>query len=510
MSDRLEALVLGEAPLTVEQVRDVAVRGRPVSIGPSPRDRLEAARKLVFELAEMDIPVYGLNRGVGWNKDKTIDPAFFASFNRNLILSHSAGVLPYASREETRAVMLARLHTLLAGLSGIQPAVAYRYADFLNLGIHPLIPLRGSVGAADITTVSHIGLAMIGEGEVELAGNRLPASEALRRTGLEPLVLGPKDGLAIVSSNALSAGTGALAIGECADLMATADLVYALSLEAIRGHVSPLEEAVHRVRPFPGQLKSVSGIREALEGSDLWNDSDPDTIQDPLSFRDVCQIHGAVYDAIRYVKNQLELHLNSSEDNPCVLPGERRILSNANFESVSWTLGFEMLGVALHHVSKSACYRTIKLGTPAFTGLPRFLTADENASIGFCTAQKTITSLDAEIRQLINPVSTDYYSLAGDIEDHAANAPHVVAKTRAIVDRLCYILGIEALHAAQAVDLRGGIKLGRGTEAVYRAVRSAVPFLDRDRILTNDIEMAGSLVRSGELLTRAKAALAPI
>jgi histidine ammonia-lyase len=167
-----------------------------------------------------------------------------------------------------------------------------------------------------------------------------------------------------------------------------------------------------------------------------------------------------------------------------------------------------MLGIALHHVSRSACYRTIKLGTPAFTGLSRFLTADENRSIGYCTAQKTITSLDAEIRQMINPVSTDYYSLAGDIEDHAANTPLVVAKTRAIADRLSYIIGIEALHAAQAVDLRGGIKLGRGTEAVYRAIRSIVPFLDQDRRISDDIEKAGRLVRSGELLSRAKAALA--
>jgi histidine ammonia-lyase len=508
MADWQEALVLGAAPLTVEQVYEVAVGERPVVIDERVRGRLEASRKLVFELAEQDVPVYGLNRGVGWNKDKTVDPSFFAQFNRNLILSHSSGVAPYASRAETRAVMLARLHTLLSGHSGIQPAVAYRYADFLNLGIHPLLPLKGSVGAADITTVSHIGLAVIGEGDVEMGGERLSAMEALRRTGLEPLALGPKDGLAIVSSNALSAGTGALAICECRDLLETADLVCALSLEAIRGHVSPFEEAVHRVRPFPGQLRSASGIREALRGSDLWNDSDPDTLQDPLSFRDVCQIHGAAYDAVLYVKHQLELHLNSSEDNPCVLPEERRIVSCANFESVSWALGFEMLGIALHHVSRSACYRTIKLGTPAFTGLPRFLTADENRSIGYCTAQKTITSLDAEIRQMINPVSTDYYSLAGDIEDHAANTPLVVAKTRAIADRLSYIIGIEALHAAQAVDLRGGIKLGCGTEAVYRAIRSIVPLLDQDRRISDDIEKAGRLVRSGELLSRAKAALA--
>ncbi|WP_042160212.1 HAL/PAL/TAL family ammonia-lyase [Paenibacillus gorillae] len=509
MLERVEVLsdplVLDGGSLTVEQLYEVAVKGRAVRIDETARYRLEASRKLVFELAEQDIPIYGLNRGVGWNKDKVIGKTFFERFNRNLILSHSAGVGPYASVAETRAVMLARLNTLLPGHSGIEPAVAERYAEFLNQGIHPKLPLRGSVGAADITTISHIGLAMIGEGEVEWSGKRMAAGEALRQAGLAPLALGPKDGLAIVSSNALSAGLGALALQECEALLETADRVYALSLEAIRGNVSPLEEAVHRARPYPGQLRSASRVRAALLGSSLWENASTESLQDPLSFRDACQIHGAAYDALGYTKGQLELHLNSSEDNPCVLLEERKIVSCANFDSITWILGFEMLGSALHHLSKSACYRTIKLGTPAFTGLSRFLTADEERSIGYCTAQKTITSLDAEIRHLINPASTDYYALAGDIEDHAVNAPFVVMKTREIIDRLRYIIAIEALHAAQAIDLHGDLRLGRRTKAVYRAIRDEIPFLGADRDISVDIDRAYHVVKEGRLLEGAEA-----
>ncbi|WP_051236479.1 HAL/PAL/TAL family ammonia-lyase [Paenibacillus pinihumi] len=502
-----EALILDGKQLTIQDAYEVAYLGRPVQISEEAMKRVEAARQLVFELADEDIPVYGFNRGVGWNKDKVVGAEFFGQFNRNLILSHSSGVAPYAIEAEVRAVMLARLNTLLLGCTGSQPEIPRRYAEFLNAGLHPVLPLRGSVGAADITTATHIGLAFIGEGEIETAGQRLAASVALSEAGLDPLVLGPKDGLALICTNALSAGTGALALHECKELLELADIVFALSLEAIRGNVSPLDEAVHRVRPFPGQLQSLSHIRSLLEGSDLWDNYNPESLQDPLSFRDACQIHGAAYDALRYTKDQLEIQLNSSDDNPCLILEERRIVSCANYDPVSWTLGFEMLGSALHHISKSACYRTIKLGTPSFTGLTRFLTADESRSIGYCTVQKTITALDTEIRHLINPASSDYFSLAGDIEDHAANSPFVVAKTREIIDRLLIVLGIEALHAAQAIDLRGGVRLGKGTQAAYQAVRAAVPFLAEDRNLSADIEQAYRVIKSGELLSRVREAL---
>lgn len=500
----LNSLILDGKKLTIEDVESVSRERRPVVISDEAWNRLKVAREVIVELAAEGTPVYGLNRGVGWNKDKVIDPEFYEVYNRNLLLSHSAGVRPDAPEEVVRAVMLARLNGLLAGATGVDPEIAGRYADFLNLGIHPVFPLRGSVGAADITSISHIGLTMIAEGEAVVGGKRMPAIEALAEAGLAPLRLGPKDGLAIVSSNALSAGNGALALADIQSLLDTADYVYALSLEAIRGNISPLDEAVHRMRPFPGQLKSLNLIRNALKNSDLWNDFNPESLQDPLSFRDACQIHGAARDALQYARTQLELHLNSSDDNPCVLTDERRILSCANYDPVSWTLGFEMLCSALHHVSKSSCYRMIKLGDPKFTGLSRFLTADPSRSVGFCTVQKTATSLDAEIRHLSNPVSADYMSLAGDMEDHAANSPFVVSKTREIVERATYILAIEALHAAQAIDLRGNLLLGEGTRAVYHLLRSQVPFLAQDRNQTTDIELAYQLLSNGKWIKSIK------
>lgn len=484
--------------LTAETVSAIARQRTRIEICPEAMKRVEASRQLVFDLADSNVPVYGFNTGVGWNKDKMVFKDFFQEYNRNLILSHCVAVEPEASEEEVRAVMLVRLNMLLVGATGIQPAIVSMYKDMLNAGIHPVLPERGSVGEADIACLSHIGLAMIGEGEAYYEGKRMPAAEALKLARLEPIVLGPKDGLAIVSSNALSAGQGALVVQEAKELLDTADAIYSLSLEGLNGNLSPLDPKTHEVRPFPGQAYSAKRILEYLEGSYLHNPNWKRPLQDPLSFRGTAHIHGSVRDALSYVESFLELHMNSSDDNPCVILDEGRMISCSNFEVTSWVLGFEMLGLALSHMSKAACHRTIKLSSEEFTGLPRFLSPADNV-ICFGTIQKAFTSLDSEIRHLSNPVTADFFSVAGDIEDHASNAPMVVQKTRKIIDDLRYILGIEWMHAAQAVDLRNDINLGRGSRLAYDILRKEIPFYDKDRNLTVDIRKAYDLLKTGVL-----------
>lgn len=491
--------------LTIEEVARVAREGAQVEISPEAMKRVEDSRRLVFDLAESNVPIYGFTTGVGWNKDKAVFKDFFQEYNKNLILSHCVAAEPEASEAETRAVMLVRLNALLTGATGIQPAIVTMYRDLLNHGIHPVLPERGSVGEADISNCSHIGLAMIGEGEVYYKGQRMAAKEALMMEGLEPVVPGPKDGLAIVSSNALAAGEGALVLQEVKELVDMADAIYGLSLEGLNGNLSPLDPKTHEVRPFPGQGYSARRVLEYLEGSYLHSPNWKRPVQDPLSFRGTVHIHGSVRDALAYVEEYLRLHINSSDDNPCVILEERRMISCSNFEVTSWVIGFEMLGLALSHLSKMACYRTIKLSTPEFTKLPRFLSPADNV-ICFGTIQKTFTSLDAEIRHLSNPATADFFSVAGDIEDHASNAPFVVQKTRKIVDNLRYILGIEWMHAAQAVDLRTDIALGRVTKELHSLLRSRVPFYDKDRNLTVDIKKAYDLIKSGELLNTIKKA----
>ncbi|MFF2483202.1 histidine ammonia-lyase [Paenibacillus sp. NPDC058071] len=491
------AIELNGRQLTVRELEHIA-DGCRVVIAEEAITRVEQAHRLIHELAAEGVPIYGLNRGVGLNKDHEVTPEMLETFNRNLIYSHSTAVEPNASEREVRAILAARLNTLLTGGSGVRPSVVLMYRDLLNAGIHPVIPLRGSVGAGDISVLSHVGLTILGEGEVLYKGARIPAQEAFQDARIEPLTeLGPKGALSIVSSNALSAGTAALVVADTWRLLNAADAVFALSLQALQGCISPLDESLYCARPFEGAAASAANVRGLLKGGALADMDQRDKIQDPLSFRSACHVHGAARDALAYAEKQLLIQLNSSDDNPCVLPDERKLVPSSNFDVTAWTVAFEMVAIALSHVSKISCYRSLRLGTPSFTGLGRFL-SPAPGTIAFGTMQKTYTSLDAEIRLLSNPVSADYFSLAGDMEDHANNTPLVVRKTADLIDRLYYILGIEAIHAAQAIDLRGSqADLGTGSAEVYERIRGIVPPITEDRPLTPDIAAVHAWIRQG-------------
>ncbi len=501
-------IVLSGSDLTVELVRQIACDGAEVEISPDGLARLEASRQLVYDLVDSDVPVYGFNTGVGWNKDRHIASEFFKAYNENLIHSHTLGVGPEASEAEVRAAMAIRLNCLLSGNTGIQPAVALRYAEFLNHGIHPVIPERGSVGEGDIAVLSHIGLAMIGEGDVFYGGVRMSSMEAHRKAGLKPIDLGPKDGLAIVSCNAFGAGQGALVLADLVELVDQADLIYSASLSALNGNTSPLHPKVNELRRLPGQIVSAENTRNFIRGSFI-HDPDPERpVQDPLSFRGGAYVHGTLRDAMEYVDKFLTIQMNTSDDNPCLLLDERKIVSCSNFEVTTLATGFEMLAVVLSHVSRMSCYRSIRLSNPELTKLPRFLTPDETYVHAFGALQKTFTLLDTEIRHLSNPSTVDYLSLAGGIEDHANNLPHVVQRVRKIVDNLRYVLGMEMIHAAQALTLRRqknpGLPLGVGVEAAFDEFRRSVPWYDRDRNISTDIEAACQVVKSGDLLKAAR------
>lgn len=485
-----EKIILKGEDLTIEDFNLIVRENLKIEIDENVMNNLKSARKLVFELADEGVPIYGFTVGVGWNKDKKVFSRYFDKYNRNLIYAHCVASGKPMEEIYVRAAMLSRLATFLVGKTGAKPELIDMYKEFLNRGIHPVIPWDGSVGQADIATMSHIGLAMIGEGDVFYNGKRISAMEALKLEGLNPIELGPKDGLAIVSTNGQAAGAGCLLLWEMKKLIGKANILYALSLEGLNGNVTPLNKKVNELKKLKGQIKCSNDIRNHLRGSYL-NDKDiTKSLQDPLSYRDVVAVHGAVYDSIDYVKGMMENYLNTTEDNPCIIMEERKIISCANFESTNWSIGFEMLALALGHVSRMSTYRTIKLSNPYFTGLSRFLSPNEGVVQAYQTIQKNFTALDAEIRQLVNPSTLDFMAVAGDIEDHANNGVQIMKRIRRIIDNLYVILGIELLHAAQAVDLRENIVLGTDSKRLYDLLRKEVTFLDKDRPLTFDIEKA--------------------
>jgi histidine ammonia-lyase len=502
-------IALNGSELDLEKLRAIAY-GAEVEISPEGDARLKASRKLVYDLVDDDVPVYGFNTGVGWNKDRHVASDFFKNYNENVIHSHSLGMGEEAAEAEVRAVMAIRLNCLLRGNTGIQPEIAYRYAEFLNLRLHPVIPERGSVGEGDVAILSHIGLAMIGEGDVHYKGQRMTSAEAHRLAGLDVVVLGPKDALAIVSSNAFGMGQGALVVADLWNLADQADLIYAVSLEALNGNTSPLDPKIHEARGLPGQAASAALVRQFLENSYIYDPDPEKPVQDALSFRGGAYVHGSLRDALEYVTKYSLIQMNSTDDNPCLLLDERRIISCSNFEVTTVACGLEMLAIVLSHVSRMSCYRTIKLSNPVLTKLPRFLTPDEEHVHAFGTLQKTFTLLDTEIRHLSNPSSVDYMAVSGEIEDHASNLPHAAQRLRKITDNLKYILAIEMMHAAQGITLRRqknpSLRLGRATEAAYEEYRRVVPWYDKDRNLSLDIEASYGVVCGERMLEAARKA----
>lgn len=505
----MEKITLTGADLTIEQLVAIANGAAQVEISESAKRRLEAARQLVFDLVDVDYPIYGFNVGVGWNKDKKIFKEYFEKYNADMIRAHCIGVPPYASDANVRAAMLARLNTMLVGCSGLSPSIPEMYAEMLNHGIHPLVPERGSVGQGDIGLLSHIGLAVIGESEVRFGGETMLAREAFERVGLKPLALGPKDGLAIFSSNAMGAGPGAIVLHELAAFLDIAGLVYAASLEGLDGNVAPLDDRNHARRGYWGQRSEARRGRAYLAGSYLHEPNPERPLQDPLCYRSFAQIHGAAREMLAYTWERLEIQLNSTDDNPCVLIEDREIVSSANFEPLNWVLGLEGLAIALSHVSKAASLRIVRLANPVFTRLPRFLSpADE--VLCYQTVQKTFAALDAEIRHLCNPCSMDGMSLAGDMEDTSTNSPYVVQNLARIVDDLRYIFAVELMHAVQGMDLRAGKgskegkKFGRATTRLLDEVRARVPFYETDRNITLDIVALREMFVDGSLLAIAR------
>ncbi|MDE1171850.1 MAG: aromatic amino acid lyase [Verrucomicrobium sp.] len=487
-------IVLDGSSLTIEEVVAVARDRRPVSFVPLAEKRVEQARQVVLQAAQGEQPHYGINTGVGRNFDRRIPVGEIEGFNRKLLHSHAVGLPPWATDEETRAALLVRLNTALLGRAGLSVQAVRLYRDFLNHGIHPLVPKRGSVGVCDIGCLASIGLAMMGEGTVRVEGVEKPALQALAEKGLSPLRLGAKEGLAIVSSNSLSVGLAALRLEEAGRLLEALDAIYALSLEAWQAELSPLDARFDASHASPGSRASAVRVRSFLRGGALERRPASDRIHEPLSFRSAFHIHGAARDALEWAQASLTSRLNTADDNPAVFWETGEIVASAASIDLSGTLAVESLGLALSHASRAVTARLRHFEEDRPHGLPRFL-APNPETLAFATIQKTFAALDAHIRSQAAPVSADFSPLAGNMEDIGTNSVLVLERLEAILDSFWSLAAIELLHAAQAVDLLPPFALGTGTARLHAALRARVPMLAHDRPLTPDILEARAVLR---------------
>jgi histidine ammonia-lyase len=501
-------LLLDGETLSLEEIREVAGGRVQVELAPEASERVERSRALVDRVAAGEAPAYGINTGFGTLAEVRIDRKDLKTLQRNLLVSHAAGVGQPLPLSEARALLLLRCNVLAKGFSGIRPRTLQLALDMLNRDVVPVVPERGSVGASgDLAPLAHLALVLIGEGEAFHRGERMAGGEALKRAGLTPVELEAKEGLALVNGTQAMCAVGTLALLRAEALAEAADLAGAMTLEGLLGSHRPFLPVIHAARPHPGQLAVAEHLRRLLAGSEIVEShAHCSKVQDPYSLRCMPQVHGAARDALAYVRRVLSVEVNSATDNPLVFPGEDLIVSGGNFHGQPVSLALDVLAIALTQLATISERRVEQLVNPSLSGLPPFLARNSGLNSGFMLAQVTAAALVAESRVLSHPASVDSIPSSAGREDHVSMGMIAALKARQVAEFARTCLAVEMLVAAQALDFRRPLKPGVGVAAAHALLRRTVPSLDGDREIHRDIEAVSALLDSGAVLAAARAA----
>ncbi|MEM3696861.1 MAG: histidine ammonia-lyase [Candidatus Bathyarchaeia archaeon] len=492
-----EVRIDGET-LTIEDVIKVARENAKVVIPEKVKEKVRKSREVLEKLVKEKQIIYGVSTGFGALSNKTITPEESKKLQTNLIRSHSTGVGKNLSTEIVRALMLLRVNTLAKGYSGIRLETLETLVDMLNKGVHPIIPAKGSVGASgDLAPLSHMSLVLIGEGKAEYKGKEMSGREAMEKANINPIQLEFKEGIALNNGTQLMTAIAALAVYDAENLIKTAETAAALSLEAMLGVSDAFDEKIHKVRPHTGQAITAKNIRELIMGSQLIQTGKEaferlKRPHDPYSLRCTPQILGAARDAIAYARKVVEIEINSATDNPLIFPEEEICLSGGNFHGQPLSLAVDLLGIALTIIGNLSERRIARLLDEKLNnGLPAFLIPPEaktGLNSGLMTLQYTAAALASENKVLAHPACVDSIPTSANFEDFVSMGTTAAQKAMQILENTEYIIAIELLCAAQAIDLRGPEKLGKGTKKAYIAIRKIVPMLKEDRVLSEDIE----------------------
>ncbi len=504
-------ILLEGSGLTVEGVEAVA-DGASCALSPRVRNRVRRSRAVVERAIASGRQVYGVNTGFGELANVRIADDRLDLLQLNLVRSHAAGVGDPLPERVVRAILALRANCLARGHSGLRLETLERILDLLRHGIHPVVPAQGSVGASgDLAPLAHVALALVGEGQVSLRGRRLPAKVALARCGLRPLRLQAKEGLALINGTQMMSAIGCLALLRAERLASAADIVGAMTLEALKGSHRAFAREIHEARPQRGQLASAANLRRLLRGSEIERShADCGKVQDSYSLRCMPQVHGAVRDTLRHVRSVLEIEINSSTDNPMVFADGDRLVSGGNFHGQPVSLALDHLATAVCSLGTISERRIDRLLNPGLSELPPFLAGEPGLDSGFMLAHVTAAALVSENKVLAHPASVDSIPTSAGKEDHVAMGAHGARQAGQVVDHVATVLGIELLCAAHALDLRRPLIAGRGVEAARRAVRRRIPRLERDRVLGEDIALATTLLTEQVVRRAAEAAVGPL
>jgi histidine ammonia-lyase len=513
-------IVLDGRSLTLEQVAAAAAGGAQIEIAPAARERIRAARKLVDRIAQSDVPTYGINTGFGTLAEVSIARPDLQRLQRNLILSHSAGVGAPLPAEATRALMILRANVLAGGYSGIRESTLDLLLSLLERDVLPVIPEKGSVGASgDLAPLAHLALVLIGEGEAVYRGSRLHGREALARAGVAPVVLEAKEGLALVNGTQAMQAVGALALLDAESLLRISSIACAMTVEGLMGSHKPFLAAIHRIRGQRGQMEIASEMRALLAGSEIERSHQGpgcEKVQDPYSLRCSPQVHGAAADGLRFVRETLAVEANAATDNPLVFArghgepdlAEEVIVSGGNFHGQPISQALDLLAICCAQLQAISERRVEQLVNPSLSGLPPFLAQNSGLNSGFMIAQVTAAALCAESKVLAHPACVDTIPSSAGREDHVAMGMTAALKARTVVENAKSGLSIELLVAAQALDLRLPLLPGAGVRAAYEAIRKSVSHMSEDRELHRDIAAVREMLPRIEAQARKAARLA--
>jgi histidine ammonia-lyase len=519
----LNALHINGKDLTLEAVREVARDRRAVLLHAEAREAVNRARAVVDTLVSENRVSYAITTGVGKLADVRIAGDQIRELQINLVRSHAVGVGEPLSIAETRAMMLLRANSLSKGHSGVRAAVIDTICEMLNRGVAPMVPSQGSVGASgDLAPLAHLALALVGEGEcLDERGARIPAADAMRRAQIKPLVLEAKEAVSLINGTQAMLAVGILALLAAEILADTADVVGALTLDALRGTDVAFDERIHQARPHPGQLKTAANLRKMLEGSRLRESHlDCERVQDAYSLRCMPQVHGAVRDTLTHCREVMEIETNSAVDNPLVFlkknhvgadvpvrPAERSsasleadVISGGNFHGQPLAFVLDFLGIALTALAGISERRLERLVNPALNeGLPPFLAPGAGLNSGFMMAQVSAASLVSENKVLSHPASVDSITTSGNKEDYVSMGMTAALKLKRIVENSRNAMAIEAMAAAQALDFLAPLKTSKRGQAAHAAIRSVSATMDKDRVMYQDFARIAELISSGKV-----------
>jgi histidine ammonia-lyase len=492
--------MLGTTPFTIDDLDALASARGTVVLSPDARERLKVSRSVVERYAAGEEPVYGLNTGLGGNLGFRVERAELETFQEQLVRGRTLGAGDPLPVVVCRAALIARCVGLAQGRSGISQPVLDLLLAMVEQDVTPVIPRRGSIGAGDLGLSAHVAAVAIGRGEAWHGGARLPGHAALAAAGLEPVALGTKDGHALCNSSAVTTGHAAVALADASRLLLFAVHAAVLAYEGYAANPSAFDERVIALRPAARQEDAAAIFRRLLDGSSLEDPGRARQIQDPLSFRCLPQILGVVLQSHGDARREVEIELNAGSDNPAVLLPDGPMLSNGNFLTPAIALQFDALKIAFAQMAAACFHRIARLLDPAHSDLPRYLSPAGGAAAGYAPVQKLCAALLGEVRLRASAAGIDAMPVSDSVEDVAPQTPLAISELADQLVPLRILVAIEALVAAQAVDLREDARLGSATRRLYDAVRAVVPHLETDREPAPDIEQIVGLTSDHALL----------